>query len=265
MKRFLLGACLALAALPLAAQQWAQARLEQSQRHREIVNLTVQGRALQAFVAYPQASGKRPVILVIHEIFGLSPWAQEMTDELAAAGYVAIAPDLLSGKGPGGGGTSSFAGQTEIGRAISQLSPGEIAADLDAAADWALRQPAANHQLYGVGFCWGGGQSFAYATHRRGLAAAFVFYGVPPRPEAMAHITAPVYGFYAGNDARISLTVPDTRKQMAAAGRKYEAVIFDGAGHGFMRAGEQPDPTPANAKARAAAWARMLQVMGGKR
>ncbi|HEY8056190.1 MAG TPA: dienelactone hydrolase family protein [Terriglobales bacterium] len=261
MKRILLLGLLVGLGLPLGAQQWAQARLQQSPRHREIVNLTVQGRKLQAFVAYPQASGKRPVILVIHEIFGLSPWAQEMTDELAAAGYVAIAPDLLSGQGPDGGGTASFAGQTEIGRAISQLSPGEISADLDAAADWALQQPAASHKLYVVGFCWGGGQSFRYATHRDHLAAAFVFYGVPPPPEAMAHITAPVFGFYAGNDARISLTVPDTRKQMKSAGKEYQAVVYDGAGHGFMRAGEQPDPTPANAGARAAAWAKMMQVM----
>lgn len=261
MKRlFLLGLLLAVAA-PLGAQQWAKDRLQQSPRHRDTITLSVQGRKIQAFVAYPEASGKRPVVLVIHEIFGLSDWAQEMTDEIAAAGYVAIAPDLLSGRGPNGGGTASFDGQTAVGRALRQVPQAELSADLDAAADWALRQPASSHKLYVVGFCWGGGQSFAYATHRPDLAAAFVFYGVPPQPAEMARIHAPVYGFYAGNDARISLTVPDTRKQMQAAGKKYAAVIYPGAGHGFMRAGEQPDPTPANAQARKQGWAKMLQVL----
>ncbi|HUX68133.1 MAG TPA: dienelactone hydrolase family protein [Terriglobales bacterium] len=252
---------LAAAASLLSAQQWAKSRLEQSPRHREIVRIVHGGRTLSAFVAYPQASGPRPVVLVIHEIFGLSDWAQEVTDELAAAGYVAIAPDLLSGEGPGGGGTESFSGQTAIGRAISRLPPAQITADLNAAADWALKQPASNGKLYVVGFCWGGGQSFRFATQRRGLAADFVFYGVPPARAAMARITAPVFGFYAGDDARISLTVPATRAAMKALGKKYAAVIYPGAGHGFMRAGEQPDPTPANQKARAAAWARLLQLL----
>lgn len=254
-------ACLA-AALPLSAQQWARQRLDQSPRHRQIVMLQAQGRTIQAFVAYPEASGKRPVVLVIHEIFGLSDWAQEMTDELAAAGYVAIAPDLLSGKGPGGGGTASFSGQTAIGRALVSMPPEEITADLDAAADWALRQPASNGKLYVIGFCWGGGQSFRFATRRHDLSAALVFYGTPPARDAMARITAPVFGFYAGNDARVSLTVPDTRRDMRALHKRYQAVIYPGAGHGFMRAGEQPDPTPANEQARAEAWKQIRRIIG---
>jgi carboxymethylenebutenolidase len=134
-------------------------------------------------------------------------------------------------------------------------------ADLDAAADYAKTIPAANGKMYVAGFCWGGGQSFGFATHRSGLSAAFVFYGTPPPTVDMAKITAPVYGFYAGNDARISATVPQTKIDMAAAGKKYEAVIYDGAGHGFMRAGEQPDATPANKAARDAALAKMLAVL----
>ena len=252
---------LAAAASLLSAQQWAKSRLEHSPRHREIVRIAHDGRTVSAFVAYPEASGKRPVVLVIHEIFGLSDWAQEATDELAAAGYVAIAPDLLSGEGPGGGGSESFNGQTAIGRAISLLPPAQITADLNAAADWALKQPASNGKLYVVGFCWGGGQSFRFATQRHDLAAAFVFYGVPPPRAAMAQLTAPVYGFYAGNDARVSGTVPDTRLAMKALKKKYTAVIYPGAGHGFMRAGEQPDPTPANQKARDAAWTRLQQLI----
>lgn len=249
----------------MGAQQWAKDRLQQSPRHREMVTLTHDGRTLQAFVAYPEASGPRPVVLVIHEIFGLSDWAQEVTDELAAAGYVAIAPDLLSGAGPGGGGTSTLNGQTEIGRAIMGLPPAQIEGDLNAAADWALKQTASNGKLYVIGFCWGGGQSFRFATERKDLKAAFVFYGVPPKADAMANIHAPVYGFYAGNDFRVSGTVPQTIKDMKAAGKKYSSVIYPGAGHGFMRAGEQPDANAANASAREKSWAKIKQVVGGGR
>lgn len=263
MKRTLLIALLACTVLTcaLSAQQWAQQRLEQSPRHRQIVLLHPGGRTLQAFIAYPEASGPRPVVLVIHEIFGLSAWAQEVTDELAAAGYVAIAPDLLSGQGPNGGGTASFPNQTAISRALVTMPLAEIAADLDAAADWALRQPASNGKLYVIGFCWGGTQSFRYATHRHDLRAALVFYGTPPGRAAMAQITAPVFGFYAGNDARVSLTVPGTRTLMAQLHKHYRAVIYKGAGHGFMRAGEQPGPTPANKAARTAAWKQIVRIL----
>jgi len=259
-KLILLGVAL-LAASPLTAQSWAKDRLQQSPRHREIVTLHNGARTLQAFVAYPAASGKRPVVLVIHEIFGLSDWAQEATDELAAAGYVAIAPDLLSGAGPNGGGSDSFSGQTEVGRAINKLPPDQITGDLNAAADWALQQPASNGQLYVVGFCWGGNQSFRYATNRHDLKAAFVFYGMPPTDEALAHITAPVYGFYPGEDARTSATVPGTEAAMKKLGKTYIAVVYPGADHGFMRSGEQPDPTPANAQARSAAWVQIKKLI----
>lgn len=140
--------------------------------------------------------------------------------------------------------------------AVSGLNPEQITADLNAAANYALKLPASNGKLFVVGFCWGGGQSFRFATNRRGLRAAFVFYGTPPQPDAMKRITAPVYGFYAGNDERVSATVPDTKKEMKALGKTYESVIYQGAGHGFMRAGEAPDATPANAAARKQAWVR---------
>ena len=79
----------------------------------------------------------------------------------------------------------------------------------------------------------------------------------------MADITAPVYGFYAGNDARIGATLPDTREQMKAAGKIFEPVIYDGAGHGFMRAGEAPDASDANRQARTEAWARWKKLLAG--
>jgi carboxymethylenebutenolidase len=238
-----------------AAQEWASARLDKSPRHRQWVTLKHGNRAVDTFVVYPQAKDKRPVVLVIHEIFGLTDWAQEVADEIAAAGYIAVEPDLLSGMGPHSGRTTSFTQQAAI-EAVSHLDPDQVTADLNAAADYGLKLPASNGKLFVAGFCWGGGQSFRFATNRRGLGAAFVFYGPPPSEEAMKRITGPVYGFYGGNDERISATIPETRKEMKALGKRYDAVIYKGAGHGFMRAGEAPDATAANSSARKEAWIR---------
>ncbi len=238
-----------------SAQDWARARLEKSPRHREWVTIKHGNREVQTFVVYPEAKDKRPVVLVIHEIFGLTDWAEEVADEVAEAGYIAVAPDLLSGMAPNGGRTSDFP-EGKATEAVSHLNAEQITADLDAAANYALKLPSANGKLFVAGFCWGGGQSFRFATTRHDLAAAFVFYGSPPSKEAMAQIRCSVYGFYGGNDARIDATIPETTEEMKAAGKKYEPVTYEGAGHGFMRAGEAPDASDANAKARKDAWAR---------
>ena len=248
------------AALP--AQDWAKSRLDASPRHREYVSIPETGsanRKLQAFVVYPEVKAKAPVVILIHEIFGLSDWAKEMADELASAGYIVIAPDLLTGAGPSGGNSDSFSGTDAITKAVSGLDPEQVTADLDAAADFGKHLPAANGKLFVTGFCWGGGKTFAFATHRHDLAAAFVFYG--PGPDDVSAITAPVYGFYAGNDARIGATLPATVAAMKAAGKKFDPVTYDGAGHGFMRAGEAPDATPENKKAREEALAKVLKLM----
>ena len=244
------------------AQDWAKAALEKSPRHREYVKIKHGDRTITAFVVYPEFSEKTPVVVLIHEIFGLSDWAKEMADEIAAKGYIVVAPDLLSGFGPNGGGSDAFAGQDERVRAVSALNADVVTADLDAAADYGKKLPSANGKLFVTGFCWGGGKSFAFATHRHDLSAAFVFYGPPPPTEALANIAAPVYGFYAGNDARISSTVPATTDAMNRADKKYDAVIYDGAGHGFMRAGEAPDATAANRKARDEAFSRLISLLG---
>jgi carboxymethylenebutenolidase len=241
------------------SQPWARERIAKSPRHSEWVTVKHDGRNVETLVVYPESKDKRPVVLIIHEIFGLSDWAQELADEVAAAGYIAVAPDLLSGMAPNGGRTKDFPeGVTE---AVSKLNPDQVTADLNAAADYALKLPAANGKLYVTGFCWGGGQSFRFATNRADLSAAFVFYGPPPSSDAMAHIKAPVYGFYAGNDARIDATIPDTTTAMKAAGKTYDPVTYDGAGHGFMRAGESPDASDPNKKARDAAWQRWKTLL----
>lgn len=247
-----------VAVASLHAQDWAVKRLDASPRHHEYVTLKADGRDVQAFVVYPEVKGKATSIVLIPEIFGLSAWAKSMADDLAAAGYVVIAPDVLSGKGPNGGGTDAFPSQDAVTKAVSGLDPAEVMVDLDAAANYIKAVPASTGKFVSVGFCWGGGKSFAFATHRKDLAAAFVFYGPPPPDADMANITAPVYGFYGGNDARIDATIPATITAMQAAGKKYEPVTYEGAGHGFMRAGVDPTNTvEGNKTAREQGFARL--------
>src|SRR5580704_7623553 len=242
------------------AQDWAKARLDASPRHHEYVSLKHDSRTVQAFVVYPEVKGKAPVVILIHEIFGLSDWAKEMADELAAQGFVVVAPDLLSGFGPNGGGSSEFPSQDATIKAVSGLDPAVVNADLDAAADYGKHLPAADGKIAVAGFCWGGGKTFAFATHRKDLSAAFVFYG--PGPSDVTTVTAPVYGFYAGNDARIGATLPATIDAMKAAGKKYEPITYAGAGHGFMRAGEDPNNTvPGNKTAREQGFNRLVSLI----
>jgi carboxymethylenebutenolidase len=269
-----------------SAQDWAKAGLEKSSRHREYVEIKHGGRTVNTLVVYPEVAGKAPVVVLIHEIFGLSDWMKLEADELAAKGYIVLAPDLLSGLGPvagatsapmgamdhahmdmpapGGaytkampGGTDAFPGQDAVVKAVSSLDPAQVIADLDAVSDYAEKLPASNGKLAVGGFCWGGGKTFAFATHRQDIQVALVFYGPPPPAAAMAAIKAPVYGFYAGLDARIGAMVPQTILDMKAAGKTYEPVTYDGAGHGFMRAGQAPDATEGNKKAWTEGFARM--------
>jgi carboxymethylenebutenolidase len=260
------------------SQDWAKQKLDKSPRHGEWVKLKHDNRTVDAFIVYPESKAKAPAIVVIHEIFGLTDWVRSVADELAANGYIAIAPDLLSGMGPNKGGSSEFSGQQDAMKAVSSLDPDQVTADLNAAADYVKKLPSSNGKIAVAGFCWGGGQSFRFATNRKDLRAAFVFYGPPPTN--VSSITAPVYGFYGGNDARIDSTIPATEAAMKDAGKKYDPVTYEGAGHGFMRAGEDPandaamnatgddpdtkkkhDMAVANKKARTEAWARWLSLM----
>jgi carboxymethylenebutenolidase len=255
-----IAAALLLGLVPASAQDWATQKLEKSSRHGEWVQIKHDKRSVSTFVVYPESKQKAPVILVIHEIFGMTDWVRSVADELAANGYIAVAPDLLSGMAPNGGRSSDFPSPDAAREANSKLDNDQVTADLNAVADYAKKLPASNGKLAVVGFCWGGGQSFRFATNRKDLAAAFVFYGPPPKD--VSSITAPVYGFYGGNDARIDATIPDTKEAMKKAGKKYEPVTYEGAGHGFMRAGEDPSNTnPANKKAHDEAWQRWLTLL----
>jgi carboxymethylenebutenolidase len=254
-----------LASFSASGQEWATVKLEKSPRHGEWVDVKNGARTVHCFIVYPEVKDPAPAVIVIHEIYGLTDWARDVADQLAAAGYIAIAPDLLSGAGPKGGGTSSLASQ-EVGQAIRDLPPDQITGDLNAAADYLKKLPSANGKLAVAGFCWGGGQTFRFACNRPDLKVACVFYGPPPDESDMAKIKCPIYGFYAGNDNRIDSTIPKTKELMKAAGKTYEPVTYEGAGHGFMRAGENPNPTEtnkeANKKAHDEAWERLKSVLG---
>lgn len=256
----LVSLSLAIFSAAAHAQDWAKARLDASPRHHEYVALKHDNRTVQAFVVYPEVKNKATVVILIHEIFGLSDWAKEMADELAAEGFVVVAPDMLSGHGPNGGGSAEIPSQDDRVKAVSGLDPNDVQADLDAAADYGKKIPAGNGKIAVAGFCWGGAKSFAFATHRKDLSAAFVFYGTGPAD--VSTITAPVYGFYGGQDARVDATIPATTDAMKAAGKSYDPVTYDGAGHGFMRAGEDPGNTnPANKTAREQGFARIVKQL----
>lgn len=238
-------------------QDWAKQRLAKSPRHQEWVKIKYKPagssaeREVSAFVVYPEVKSKATSVLVIHEIFGMSDWVQSLTDQLAEAGYVAIAPDLLSGMGPNGGGTSEIQAtdSSAVGKAIRDLPPDQITADLNAVAAYVSKLPAANGKIAVGGFCWGGSQTFRYATNNPKLKAAFAFYGsAPESKDDLTRIKTPVYGSYAGNDARINATLPKTIEMMKELGKKYDPVTYEGAGHGFMRAGDAPEPKAPEAK-----------------
>ena len=256
-----LAACLLFAGTA-AAQDWAKARLEKSPRHQEWVAVKAGDRTVQSFIVYPEVSHKATAVVLIHEIFGLTDWVRGVADQFAEAGYIAIAPDLLSGMGPDGGRTVDIPSD-RVREHIGKLPPDQITADLNAVADYVTKLPAANGKLVVGGFCWGGSQTFRFATNRANLDAALVFYGTgTDNQEAIARIRTSVYGFYGGNDARVNATIPTSEALMKEAGKFYEPVVYEGAGHGFMRSGEQPEAQEANRDAREKAWARVKAILG---
>lgn len=231
-------------------------RLDASPRHGEWVTYEAGGGdEVTAWVVYPERSDPAPVIIVIHEIYGLTDWIRSVADQLAAEGFIAIAPDLLSGKGPEGAGSSSMDRQGAVA-AIRGLDRAEVNRRLRAAADYGTELPAAGDQVGVVGFCWGGSSSFLFATHWDGLDAAVVYYGSSPDTEQLSAISAPVLGLYGGNDNRVNATIPDAEAEMERLGKTYEVEIYEGAGHGFLR--NQPGQEGANLRATEGAWPRTV-------
>jgi len=234
-----------------ASDDTARARLNASPRHGEWVKVESGGDTINAWVVYPERSDPAPVVLVIHEIYGLTDWIRSVADQLAAEGYIAIAPDILTGKGPGGGGTESVDRDGAVAL-VRALDRGEVVVRLNAVAKFATSLPAAQDKWASLGFCWGGSTSFAYAAAQPNLSAAVVYYGSSPSAEALARIQGPVLALYGGDDARVNKTIPAAQTEMKRLGKSYQPKIYEGAGHGFLRAQEARDG--ANMRASEQAW-----------
>ena len=239
----------------------AKAALERSTRHHEWVKVAVPGTdvTLNTFVAYPERKDKAPVVVVIHEVYGLTDWIRGVADQLAADGFIAIAPDLLSGRGPSGGGTESYPSRDDVVKAVRDLDQPKVTVMLNAVKDYGTALPAASGKFATVGFCWGGGQSFSYAAAQPGLGAAVVYYGTSPANDALQTVQAPVLGLYGEDDARVTTTVGPAEVKMKELKKTYVAHIYKGAGHGFLRA--QEERGGANLEASRQAWPATVEFL----
>jgi carboxymethylenebutenolidase len=235
--------------------------LSDSPRHHEWVTLSHNDREFQAFVAYPEISEATKSVIVIHENRGLNDWARLFADKLAEAGYLVIAPDLISHT-QGKRRTTDFENPDAARDAIYALDPEQVTADLDAAFKYIKEDSASTGEIAVVGFCWGGYQTFRYATNNEEISSAHVFYGTGPKgANAIANILAPVYGYYGGDDNRVNSTIEASEKLMQEAGKTYNYEIYEGAGHAFMRSGHQADAEEANKEAHDKAWKRLKDLL----
>lgn len=248
----------AKAALP-ASDSLSLERLNASPRHGEFVDVPYGAAKIRTWVVYPERKDKAGVVLVIQEIFGLTNWLRGVADQLAADGFIGVAPDLLSGLGPGGGGTDSVATRDEAVRLTRSLSPEEARARLDAVRAWAAKLPASSGKAATMGFCWGGSRSFEYAAADPPPQAAVVFYGSSPDSATLTRIKAPVLGLYGGDDARVNATIEPAKAALSKMKASYEPLIFDGAGHGFLR--QQEGREGANRAASEKGWPRAIAFL----
>jgi carboxymethylenebutenolidase len=254
--------------LPASADTAADV-LKNSPRHGEWVDVPMGDVKIKTWVVYPEVKEKAPVVIVIHEIFGMTDWVRAVSDQLAAEGFIAVAPDLLSGMGPNGGGTESLGNQ--VGQTIRKLDADEQGKRLDAVRNWAIAQPSASDKTATIGFCWGGGASFSYAVHQPKLNGAVVYYGTAPMkpregnspPEVnkdlVAKVNCPVLGCYGGNDNRVTSTVEPTKAAMSELKKEYDPHVYVGAGHGFLR--QQNGQDGANMKATEQAWTTTVEFL----
>ncbi len=241
------------------SEEGAKAALDRSPRHGEFVDIQVEGLPIRTWVVYPERKDKAAVIMVIHEIFGLSDWIRSVADQLAEEGFIAVAPDLICGKGLNGGCTDSLPSRDDVVKAVRALTPDEVSARLNAVREYSLKIPAGNKRIATVGFCWGGARSFQYATQQPHLNAAVVYYGTSPETAELASVKAPILGLYGEDDARVVATIEPASAEMKRLKKSYEVEIYKGAGHGFLRA--QSAREGANLRATEAAWPRTVAFL----
>ena len=245
-----------------AGDKYAEVKkqLEASPRHVDWVDIKASsgGAPIKSFVVYPERKDKAPVVIVIQEIFGLTDWIRGVADQLAKEGFIAIAPDFMSGLGPNGGGSAEL-GEQGSTQAIGKLTDDDKVRILNDVRAYALTIPSANGKLATVGFCWGGGTSFLYARKQPALNAAVSYYGpMPADAGEFANTKAPVLGLYGGNDNRVNANIDVAKAGMAKAGATYDPHVFEGAGHGFLRQQNGSAQAPGNMKATEEAWTLTL-------
>lgn len=247
---------------PSAAQDYSISQLEDSPRHHEWIEIDAHGRTVHAFAAFPEREDDAPAVLVIHENRGLTDWVRSFADQVAAAGYLAVAPDLLSSFDDEHDRTSDFENADAARNAIYELDGDRVTDYLTAVRAHLAGMPSSNGDVVVAGFCWGGAQTFRFATESDAISAALVFYGTAPEgDDPFADIAAPVYGFYGGDDQRVNATIPATQERMDRHGKHYDVVIYDDAGHAFMRSGDDPRETGPNKRARDQSWERLTEIL----
>jgi carboxymethylenebutenolidase len=240
-----------------------KAQLSSSPRHVDWIDIKASngGAPIKSFVVYPERKDKAPVVIVIQEIFGLTDWIRGVADQLAKEGFIAIAPDFMSGMGPNGGGSAEL-GEQGSTQAIGKLTDDDKVRILNDVRAYAMTIPSANGKLATVGFCWGGGTSFLYARRQPALNAAVSYYGPMPADAAeYANTKAAVLGLYGGNDNRVNANIDAAKAGMAKANAVYEPHIFEGAGHGFLRQQGGSANAPGNMKATEEGWKRTIDFL----
>lgn len=248
------------AVTPPPAEEVAKTALERSPRHGEMVEVPmVSGDSIQAWVVYPERADKAGVVVVIHEIYGLSDWIRGVADQLAAEGFIAVAPDLISGLGPGGGGTDSVPSRDDVVKLVRGLTPEITRARLDATRRWAMSLPAASGKVASIGFCWGGSRSFEYAAAEPPIEGAVVYYGAAPDSATLQRVSAPVLAHYGGDDARVNATIEPAKAALKERHIDFKDYVYEGAGHGFLRAQSQREG--ANMKAAQESWPRTIEFL----
>jgi carboxymethylenebutenolidase len=240
---------------------WAKAQLSSSPRHSEWVDIkATSGAPIKSFVVYPERKDKAPVVIVIQEIFGLTDWVRGVADQLAKEGFIAIAPDFMSGMGPNHGGSEEL-GEQGSQRAIGQVTEADRVRILNDVRAYALTIQASNGKVGTIGFCWGGGTSFLYALNQPALNAAVSYYGQMPDTLDYANAKTPILGLYAGNDTRVNAGIDRAKTELGKKNVPYDVHIFDGAGHGYLRAQAGSQQNPGNMKASEDAWRLTLDFL----
>ena len=238
--------------IPASANN-AQARVAASPRHGEWVKIAWEpgsSDSLMAWIVYPSTNrAKSPVVVVVHEIFGLQTWVRGVADQVAADGFIAIAPDLIS-RVRGGPSTEELSGDSAR-KLIQGVSAAERNKGIAAAARYAMSQPSAAPKYGVIGYCWGGGTVFMHAVNGgvNGYSGGVAFYGLPymngavPNGDSLAKITKPVMLLNGSKDQRIAAAMPAVDSAMRALKKDYSGTNYDGAVHGFLRAQDDPKAT----------------------